>query len=583
MNTNRRAMMRQETILQALNEKNFLSIDDLCELCLVSPATIRRDLETLAEKQQIERTHGGALSLQQQSKAESHSKLSEPTSLNGVLSDQVDVLIVTSVDHEVDLPILEQFSRKNKRIIAESLPCTLNTPVIAVDNYQAAKEMGNWAGNYVDEMWNGEAHILDLGYHLPNTQARCQGFKTGIREVIPGARVELSVNSESDFHIAYQLTKDALLVHPNINIIFAINDTNALGAIKACEELNIDPSKIMVIPFGLEGPTFYEILSKNVYCKAGVAMFPEIVGRTCIRAALDNFNGSTLSKKIITPHAILTAKNLPDFYRKAGQLWKFNWGNAEKIFPQISILTQPPMISSNAHITRIGFTVRYSAHEWYKQLISVMQEYANELEIEFEIIDLDQTHKHELTQRRNEIAKAAAQLVQDNSVILLDSGPIAPLFARELTHSDQLTNVTVISNSFDVLNILHGNANFTVISTGGVLRRNNPTMVGPIAEAALKTMRAEQVFLNISGISSKFGLSHDNISEVTMKKAMIDSAREVILLADHSAFRHESFIQFAPLTIVNKLITDESLPASFRLELNRLGIQIVVANQPSNH
>ena len=59
---------------------------------------------------------------------------------------------------------------------------------------------------------------------------------------------------------------------------------------------------------------------------------------------------------------------------------------------------------------------------------------------------------------------------------------------------------------------------------------------------------------------------------------MIHSAREVILLADHTYFGQESTIQVADLNVVHKLITDDALPASVRLELTKLGIQIILAN-----
>jgi len=70
-----------------------------------------------------------------------------------------------------------------------------------------------------------------------------------------------------------------------------------------------------------------------------------------------------------------------------------------------------------------------------------------------------------------------------------------------------------------------------------------------------------------------------NISEVTMKQAMIRSAREVILLADHTSFGQESIAQVASLSVVDKLITDDALPASTRLDLTKMEIQIILANQ----
>lgn len=103
-------------------------------------------------------------------------------------------------------------------------------------------------------------------------------------------------------------------------------------------------------------------------------------------------------------------------------------------------------------------------------------------------------------------------------------------------------------------------------------------LVGPTAEGALRELRADKLFLSVEGVSLEFGLSHTNISEVTIKQAMIRSAREVILMADHTFFGEECVIQVAPTTVVHKLITDDALPASVRLELNKLGIQIILAN-----
>jgi len=62
-----------------------------------------------------------------------------------------------------------------------------------------------------------------------------------------------------------------------------------------------------------------------------------------------------------------------------------------------------------------------------------------------------------------------------------------------------------------------------------------------------------------------------------MKQAMIRSAREVILLADHTAFGAEVGIQVAPLKAIHKLITDDALPPSIRLDISKAGILITLA------
>ena len=75
-----------------------------------------------------------------------------------------------------------------------------------------------------------------------------------------------------------------------------------------------------------------------------------------------------------------------------------------------------------------------------------------------------------------------------------------------------------------------------LISTGGVLRRGTESLVGPGAEATPREIRASKLFLQAEGVSSDFGLSQNNVSEVTIKQKMIQSARRVILLADHTCF-----------------------------------------------
>jgi len=102
-------------------------------------------------------------------------------------------------------------------------------------------------------------------------------------------------------------------------------------------------------------------------------------------------------------------------------------------------------------------------------------------------------------------------------------------------------------------------------------------LVGPTAEGSLKELRADKLFLMVSGITFDFGLSHNTISEVTMKQAMIRSAREVFVLADHTVFGAEVGIQVAPLMVVHKLITDDALPPSTRLDISKMGIQIILA------
>jgi DeoR family fructose operon transcriptional repressor len=204
----------------------------------------------------------------------------------------------------------------------------------------------------------------------------------------------------------------------------------------------------------------------------------------------------------------------------------------------------------------------------------LLKDYAGQYGISLQVIDAEQNVRDEIDARRQQIASKAAALVEPGDVVLVDGGPIAGYLAEELKLKK---DITVITNSVVVFDTLNRAPGITLISTGGTVRSQTQMLVGPTAEGALKELRADKLFLMVSGITLDFGLSHHTISEVTIKQAMIRSARDVIVLADHTAFGAEVGIQIAPIKVAHQLITDDALPPSTRLDLSKAGIQVTLA------
>jgi DeoR/GlpR family transcriptional regulator of sugar metabolism/ABC-type sugar transport system substrate-binding protein len=565
--------LRLEYILSLVDKKGFLSVSELSQLCGVSEMTIRRDLERLDAQKRIHRTYGGAASFRAEPGSDIEKTANGFTPEAEVLQvDQVDVLIATSVNPYYDGLLIDRASKKKIPIIAESIEMLNQCTVVAVDNYQAGSDLGVRTGQYLTQQGVDKAYLLDLTFHQPNTRMRSQGFSDGLGETCP-SEVVLSINSQSRLVMAYQLARDALTVYPQINLIFAINDTTAQGAINACRDLNIDPKRMTVVTFGLEGDKLKNELMAGSYCKIGLAMFPEIVGLTCIEAAIAAYNRRTMPEKYVTPHVVLTAETLSEYYKKTISGWELDW-DAIRGRLNLPIQVEPGLPLSTANLpNQIGLIVPFLEHEWYKNLTSLLKTYAGQYGIGLQVIDADQNIRNEVEIRRRKIANKAASLVDPGDVVLIDGGPIARYLAEELK---QKKEITVITNSVIVFDILNGTAGITLISTGGALRYSTQVLVGPTAEGALRELRADKLFLMVSGITLDFGLSHHTISEVTIKQAMIRSAREVILLADHTSFGEEAGIQVAPLTVVQNLITDDALPPSTRLDITRVGIQITL-------
>lgn len=570
------AAERANQIILLVEERGFVSVKELSALHNVSEVTIRRDLQRLHDENRLHRTHGGAASFRVPPDLPRDRPAQYVASpLEGFrVFDRIDVLIATSVDSRTDQVLLERMEQNNIPVIAESIGMPGMQTLVAVDNYLASHALGRWAGDYARTHFNEQAHVLDLTYQLENTQARSRGFLDGLKETLPAAEMVLSINVQSSWPTAHQLTMDALEVYSQINIIFAINDATAVGAITACHDLGIDPDSLMVLSFGLEGDTLKNALISGDYCKAGVAMFPEIVAPVCIEAAFAAFNQQPLPEHLVTPFAILTPETLPEFYTATESGWLIRWDTVNRRLDIPIDIDRPNRSNLAALPGRIGFVVPFIEHEWYRNLISVLQAHVQDLDVDLQVVDVDQQLKDEVTIRKRSIAEMAVAQVQAEDVLLISGGQISLFLAKELAEKE---NITVITNSIRVFNVLCDNPEITLISTGGVFRSSNDTLIGLIGEGVLREMRADKLFLEVAGVTLDFGLSDTHLADVAMKQAMVKAAREVILLADHTKFGQESVAQVAQANAIDKLITDNALPASARLEFATLGVEVIVA------
>lgn len=568
-----RSEERWQQIIEYVDQKGFLSVQELSRLCAASVITIRRDLALLDKQNLLRRTHGGAASLQSAPRAVPQTE--EDNHRVSSLFDRLDALIASEMLPRYPGLALQPGRKKHIPVIAESLPMPDTETCVSVDNYQAGYDLGRWAAEFARQKWDGRVDLLDLTYHRPNTQARSQGFIAGLRSLLPGAELRFSVNTQSRYDMAYQLTHDALSVYPDINMIFAMNDISAQGAFDACESLGISPQRVAILTFGIEGSTMIDLMMQGRWIQAGVCMFPELVGRLCVEAAVAAYNRQPLPAQLSTPYCIVTPATLPEIYQHTDAGWRLQW---EKIPCDLNL----PLPVDHEHPnrsrplpTRLGFLYTFIDHDWYKTLARVMKDYTERLGIQLEIVDLEQTLKDELQMRQLEIARRAAAEVRPGDTIFIDSGPISLPLAQLLSSQH---GITVITNSQPVLEVLKDSpGDLTLIGTGGAYRRGSQSFVGPSAEATLKEFRIDKLFLMVAGASRSFGLSHTNISEVTIKQLMIRASREVILLADSTCFQQEALVQVAPLSAVHKIISDDALPPSVRLELGAAGISVSLA------
>jgi len=153
------------------------------------------------------------------------------------------------------------------------------------------------------------------------------------------------------------------------------------------------------------------------------------------------------------------------------------------------------------------------------------------------------------------IAAAARQMIREGQVVILDSGTTTTAIARACRHFRKLT---IITNATNIAADLADTA-VQVILTGGVLRQNSYSLVGPLAEDSLRKLSADLLFLGVDGFDLRYGLTTPNLLEARVNRAMAESARRTVVVCDSSKFGRRSLALILPTSEVHETITDKRL------------------------
>src|SRR5271165_6149568 len=175
-------------------------------------------------------------------------------------------------------------------------------------------------------------------------------------------------------------------------------------------------------------------------------------------------------------------------------------------------------------------------------------------------------------QEKQRIAEIAAAKVNEGQVLILDSGTTTTAIARSLRN---FRNLTIITNAVNIAAELSGTS-VEVILTGGTLRKNSFSLVGPIAEETLRRLSADLLFLGVDGFDVHYGLSTPNLLEAKVNRVMIDIARKTIAVCDSSKFGRRSLSLIAPCSALQEVITDRGAPKSDIRILKQAGIEVTL-------
>ena len=178
------------------------------------------------------------------------------------------------------------------------------------------------------------------------------------------------------------------------------------------------------------------------------------------------------------------------------------------------------------------------------------------------------------------IAERAATKVCENGTIVLDSGTTPMLMINHIQKQD---NLIILTNGIRIANELLHRPDIHTVLLGGDLNTESVNVVGPDSLAMIKNYYIDTLFLGAAAISITKGLMSPYSMEAMLKKEMISSAGEVILLVDSTKIDKFAFFNFGQITDITTLITDDGISSSIVKELEMLGVNVEIVEITRKH
>ncbi len=151
------------------------------------------------------------------------------------------------------------------------------------------------------------------------------------------------------------------------------------------------------------------------------------------------------------------------------------------------------------------------------------------------------------------IAEVINNIVQDGDHIMLDASSTAVYIAKSLKNKK---NLTLITNSIEILFELADIVGWKVLSTGGVMKEGSLSLVGHQAEKMISSFHVDKTIVSCKGVDIDYGITDSNELEANVKKLMLDSATTKLLAVDNSKFDKISFTKIGELSDIDTIVTD---------------------------
>ncbi|WML50034.1 DeoR/GlpR family DNA-binding transcription regulator [Neobacillus sp. PS3-34] len=179
-----------------------------------------------------------------------------------------------------------------------------------------------------------------------------------------------------------------------------------------------------------------------------------------------------------------------------------------------------------------------------------------------------------VSEEKKIIGKIAASLIYPGDRVILDASTTVQSCAEHIENMD----CTIITNSINQAEVLSSKPDVNIQLLGGTLQKEHRFLYGSSVVEKLSEYQVDKAFVGVVGISEK-GLTIAHEEDGMVKRKIIQQAKQVIVLADHTKLGNTDFFRYADLQDIDLLITDRTPSKSFRDLLSKYNVELMTADQ----
>lgn len=188
------------------------------------------------------------------------------------------------------------------------------------------------------------------------------------------------------------------------------------------------------------------------------------------------------------------------------------------------------------------------------------------------------TSREEAVEAHAPLGRAAASLVAPGDTVILDVGTTTTAVARALVARVELSNVVVFTNGLNIaLELEPAHPRFTIVVTGGTVRPMQHSLVNPLGEEVLASIKANLAIIGCNGVDIAGGITNVNLPEAEIKRRMLAAVRRRVVVADSTKLGQVELARICALGDIDVLVTDVGADRELLDAVRATGPEVLVA------